>query len=295
MEEIGQTRAFTNARHLNLDHIPYALARLSARTNVKTASEINYWVGEFRPEVFLLVGTAGGVCRPSYQDGGWIGPSRGDVLISEYVHYGDYMRVVDSGRLPRYLRIDQPADDLCSEAGVVLADESWLSFLGSRWRSAGLPSPKAHEVEIVAGEQVLDDPLDAVQQYLMEHFDRAGAVEMESAGLGSALHSLRIDATYAPRYLVVRGCSDRVWARGRLRALTLDDIEAARTWDGISSNESTAERDTWSPLAVEAASAFALALVARIAQRGREALLPHPTMPPVQVALSLQLDTVTSC
>lgn len=135
--------------------------------------------------------------------------------------------------------------------------------------------------------------MDATQQFLMRTFDRAGATEMESAGVAHALHSLRKTATYAPMYLSLRGVSDLIWARDTRGPLTEGDIARAREFeaqqsrqgeDGATQNaDKTVERDLWSPRAASAASAFALGLVERLVRRQAGRMLGHPAIPGFQL------------
>lgn len=148
--------------------------------------------------------------------------------------------------------------------------DEWHRWLGDSWRSAS-HYPAVTKKEIVAGEQVQDNPMHATQQFLMKTFDRAGAVEMESAGIAESLHSLHRSATYAPTYLTIRGVSDLVWAAGPDRPLTDNDLRKAEQFDkcesqidaqdsgGRTSKEE--ERDLWTERAAAAASAFTLGLV----------------------------------
>ena len=176
----------------------------------------------------------------------------------------------------------------------------------------------ATEQEVLVGEQIQDDPLDSTQQFLMKTFDRAAAVEMESAGVAQTLHSLRRDPTYAPLYLSVRGISDLIWACGTDGELKADDLVAAAVFydskhqDGAvatlatslqatrpsqtrvrlesdpSAAGKTAERALWSPRAAEAASAFALALVQRLVRQRIRPMRGHPAIEPII------LDTVVA-
>lgn len=96
--EVGDLAAYTNHQFVDDEHLPFVLVRASDRGNLSMAHDIQHWMFEFRPQAFLLVGTAGGIWRPT--DAGrtrWRGPQRGDVVLSEYVHFGDYRKVRGGG------------------------------------------------------------------------------------------------------------------------------------------------------------------------------------------------------
>lgn len=283
--EIGHLNAFTSEKFRAEKHIPFAIVRASDRGNLSIGQDIAHWMRQLRPQAFLLVGTAGGICRPENKEKTrWRGPARGDVAISEFIHYGDYKKVTSTRNQQRHHRLEQPSTYLLNQARAVTTEPaSWHQWLGPTW-SDSKQVPNAKEQEILVGEQIQDNPLDATQQQLMETFDRAGATEMESAGLANALHSLRRSATYAPMYLSIRGISDIIWARDLSGPLTPYDLELA-----ISSDESalqgtgtttptakTNERDSWSPRAAASAAAFALALTRRLVAQEVAAMPGHP-------------------
>jgi nucleoside phosphorylase len=296
--DVGMLGAWTHRSFADEDHLPFVLVRAVNRSNLGAGHDVNHWVRNFRPQAFILVGTAGGVWRPKDADRKkWKGPLRGDVMVSEFIHYGDYSKVTPCETLPRYLRLEQPADDLLYQA-MQLTDEPtmWQPWLGPTWEGQ-LPKPSAHEEEFLSGEQIQDDPLHATQQYLMKNFDRAGAVEMESAGLAQALHSLRVTATYAPGFISVRGVSDLVWARDREGKLRPRDVKKAKQFDErnaaganvgpqATSAAQADERDDWSPRAAASASAFALALVRRIVARTVDPTVGHPAVPSFDIQMS---------
>lgn len=283
--EVDRLAAYTCAAYVDEPHLPYVLVRAPDRGNLPIAVVIQKWMREFRPQTFLLVGTAGGIWRPADSTHKqWEGPERGDVVVSEFVHYSDYRKVTKEGHLLRHHRLEQPANHLLDQADpLIMSPESWHPWLGSTWDNVDR-MPRARQLEIVAGEQIQDDPLEATQQFLMREFDRAGATEMESAGMATALHELRVNATYAPMYLSIRGVSDVIWARGLERALEPADIALAekfakgRRW-GQGHAGKTAEREAWSPRAAASASAFALGLVQRLVAPAMGPLLGHPPIP----------------
>lgn len=287
--EVDHSTAWVSSAHIQDVQLPFVLVQATDRGNTPIGTDVEHWVREFRPQVFLLVGTAGGISRPVSKDlKRWDGPARGDVLISEFVHHADFRKSTSEGPLMRYHRLDQPTDFLLRQARAVVASgDGWHSYLGPTWADAKT-RPRVSEVEFLGAEQIQDDPLDATQQRLMKHFDRAGAAEMESVGLALALHGIRQTATYAPMYLSVRGVSDIVYARSHdgepLTAADLPSGAGTRNLEGaVVPQDKTSERDLWSPRAAASASAFALALVARLAAAGTAALSGHPQFLPSEL------------
>jgi nucleoside phosphorylase len=311
--EIDDLSAYTCEQYLHNTTLPFVLVRTTDRGNLAIADDVTEWVRLFRPQAFVVVGTAGGVWRPDdAARRAWSGRPRGDVVLSEYVHFSDYRKVSAGGSLMRHHRLEQPAAQLLRDARAIAADDKWHEHLGENWVMAPR-RPKATEQEVLVGEQIQDDPLDSTQQFLMKTFDRAAAVEMESAGVAQTLHSLRRDPTYAPLYLSVRGISDLIWACGTDGELNPGDlVTAAEFYDskhrdaasdgdvghkpagdspepvpgnGLDEHPSasgkTAERALWSPRAAEAASAFALALVQRLVRKRIRPMHGHPEIEPI--------------
>jgi nucleoside phosphorylase len=299
MVEVDGTGAYTFESCLSLRELPFVLVQSEARANLYAASSVYKWIRDFRPQHFLVIGTAGGIHRPAddkVEPYEWKGPARGDVVVSEYVHYGNFMKIAQAGGqdgdtsssdyLMRYLAIEQPSTMLLTHARGVMRDPSWAEFTtGLRKESDSVPSATVEE--ILVGEAVVDNPLEPAQQFLMKHFDRVGAVEMESVGVAQLLHSLRESVHYAPGFIAIRGISDIVHARGRRRALT--DSDLPQIAEDETPENKTIERGLWSADAAASASAFAVALMARLVRAAQPAQPGHrkidgytlPGLPPV--------------
>lgn len=176
--EVGQTGAYAFEHCLSQVDLPFVLVQAAARANLYAASSVNKWIRLFRPQYVLVVGTAGGIQRPVsdrkiFKD--WKGIKRGDVVVSEYVHYAEFKKVSSSGNLMRYMPIEQPSVLLVEQARAVITDVDWPDIAG-RFLADENCRPKATIEEILSGEAVQDNPLDPMQQFLMKHFDRAGIV-----------------------------------------------------------------------------------------------------------------------
>lgn len=231
MAELDDTGAYTFTACQSMDELPFVLVQSTARANLFASTSAETWIREFRPQHILVTGTAGGIHRPVDDEADayeWSGPNWGDVIVSEYVHYAPFMKVASAGYLPRYTLMDQPSIALIKHGRAVMRDSSWMA-LARPFRGSEDPDPKAKFEEIVSGEAVQDDPLEPMQQFVMKHFDRAGAIEMESAGIAQSLYAARESVHYAPGFITIRGVSDIVYARGRKRELTNLDIPPGRT------------------------------------------------------------------
>lgn len=103
--------------------------------------------------------------------------------------------------------------------------------------------PKAGEPKVIignliAGEKILGDGENEYQRQILEDFDKAIVVDMESYGLERGVYSARGTRYYNLNYLIVRGISDLVNDPG---------------------NDDTRRR--WRDYAASTAAAFALAVV----------------------------------
>ncbi|WP_354559419.1 MULTISPECIES: hypothetical protein [Gordonia] len=271
MKEVDQTGAYTFADCTDRVELPFVLVQSAARANLHAASSVEKWIRLFRPQHILVVGTAGGIHRPTSNDRPytkWKGPSLGDVVVSEYVHYAEFKKVSSGGNLMRYMPIEQPSVFLLENARAVIQDGKWSELSRDFWQQKGSSCPNASIEEVLSGEVVQDNPTDPMQQFLMRYFDRAGAVEMESAGVGQRLHATRNTVHYAPGFLAVRGISDLVYARGPKRDLKRKDLPRAHA-------DKTEERDDWSPAAAASATALAVALTARLVKEDQPAHSGH--------------------
>ena len=106
-----------------------------------------------------------------------------------------------------------------------------------------------------------------MQQFLMKHFDRAGAIEMESAGVAQSLYATRESVHYSPGFITIRGVSESVYARGRT-GVTDSDIPPL-------TEEKTKERERWSAPAAATAAAFGVALTTRLGKSAQAAQPGH--------------------
>lgn len=251
---------------------PYVVVQARDRSNTPMAQDIRRWVSELRPEIFIVSGIAGGIQRAREGDAAsFKGLGPGDIAIANYIHYGAYAKYVPSGRLQRYFPIDHPAADLVEHCQAVDREpDEWMARIGVDRPGAG--HPQVEVGEFVALEGVASDPSHQAQREYVHHFDNAIAIDMESMGVGRALHDLRDTVHYNPRWACVRGISDAVRA---LAPETQEEPAAAEAAE----HSNNAERQQWKPYAAEVAAAFTRQLVARILSEPRQGRSADPDFP----------------
>jgi nucleoside phosphorylase len=209
------------------------------RSNVPAAEMTLKLVEDYRPEVVMLVGIAGGIA-------GRADVAVGDVVVPNYLHYGEFMKITGRGELRRYYAYDQPTVSV-REAHVEPARvaDDW-----TRHAYAERPGEGAAKVitdrSLVAGEKVLGDPSHRDQQRVANEFTDAVAIDMESIGVARAMHVSRDAVDYNPRLVVVRGISDIVQIEEHVEV----DAEL--------------QRAEWKPYAACTAAAFARELADRV-------------------------------
>jgi len=228
------------------------LRQMADRSNVPAALCAGRLIEDFRPELVIVTGIAGGI-------DGREGVRPGDVVVPHYLHYAEFCRLdppskceravralarmvgLPSSRprreLHRYFAYDQPSVSLReSYVDGVRVDGEWTSAISADRPEAG--APVVIVGSLVAGEKILGDPTHDWQRQVVEEFSDAVAIDMESIGVARAIHECRRDVGYNPRFLVVRGVSDLVRVR--------EDAEDNRR-----------ERGRWKRYAACAAAAFA--------------------------------------
>lgn len=206
------------------------LRRAFGRGNVPAQQAASDILEDFKPRFLILIGVAGGV-------GGRDDVGLGDVVVPDYIHYGEMQKLVGGQALSRYLPYDHPSMYLHERhvhAGVYGA--AWDGSISDRRPLVG--NPRVLTGSLVAGEKVWGDPSNVEQAKMLEHFNDSVAVDMESMGVARAVFSGRRDLNHNAQYLIVRGISDLV---------------------GDESNNDT--RKQWRSYAAFAAATFALVVV----------------------------------
>lgn len=265
-EPVGDTGAFTSEAALSegLNDLPFIVLRCTDRSNGPAADSARDLMESWRPETIMLVGIAGGIRRlakdaetPRLEPG----PELGDVVVANMIHFGDYGKDLPQGFIPRWLPLVHPP------AGLIMRHCERLRVSGD-WGAAienwpGATPPRLHIGEVIAVEAVAGNPRSGRQQAILQHFDKALAIDMESKGVAAALHAYEADVGvhYHPRWLCIRGISDLV-------------VGSAEAQEIVGENQS--QRESW-----RVAAARSAAVVAREVLRGllRRTTPAHPAQP----------------
>jgi nucleoside phosphorylase len=184
----------------------------------------------WHPKKVLLVGIAGGL-GPDVQ--------LGDIVVSEQIVDYELGKITPGGVSVRWSAY---------RSDPILLDRL-RNFHSGHWSSAiTVPRPDRcteivpriiHNV-VLSGNKVIADEKTAGA--LASVWKRAGAIEMEGAGIAAALHQIK----NAPSFMVIKGICDKA---------------------------DSAKADDWQPYAADAAAAFTMSFV-------REALQPSDTAKP---------------
>lgn len=228
------TGYFTSPQALaeGVECLPFVVTRSSERSNGPANESARALLEDWRPETLLLVGIAGGIRRlsntspPSLE----AGPELGDVVLATMVHFGDYGKDLPSGFLPRWLPLVHPPKRLLTRHGEAMrVNTDWAMGI-SDW--PGDQPPTLHQGEIVAVESVASNPFAARQKAILERFDKAIAIDMESKGVAEALFDYEADVGvhYHPRWMCVRGISDLVVASEQAADLIEDNATQRERW-----------------------------------------------------------------
>lgn len=180
------------------------LRKVGDRGNLPAGEAIGEMMEDFRPDFMLLVGTAGGV---STRDD----TALGDVIIADYIFYTEFQKRVGGEVLTRHLPYDQPSLYLRESFAEPMTQElepEWVDIISAERPHPG--TPKAKVGHIAAGEKFLGDPNDTYLQEMLNLYDKAVAVDMESGGFARGIFKARNSVYYNPQYLVLRGISDLV-------------------------------------------------------------------------------------
>jgi nucleoside phosphorylase len=222
---------------------PTLVLRQSAgRGNTPATMATRDILEDFRPELVVLVGIAGGIgARDDIRPG--------DVVCADYLHYSEFRKIVGGTDRRRYSAYDQPSVSILNDHMRPAAyAETWRQRIAVR-PPDGQFEPKVLFGSIVAGEKLLGDLDHEAHQYVIQEYDDALAVDMESFGFARAIHEGRADVRYNPRLAVIRGVSDIV-------PTTPEQVE-----------DNNAQRRAWRPYAAAAAGAFASEVIGRFLDR----------------------------
>lgn len=268
--EVGETGAFTSEAAMECwpGPLPFVVSKCDDRSNTPAGNSARNLLEDWRPETLILTGIAGGIRRIESVKGiqQLDGPNTGDVVVAEMIHFGDYGKDLPDGFLPRWLPLVHPPTRLVHRHTDWLCQSTtWADHLSDKRPAPG--RPRVLQGELIAVEAVAGNPFGERQQQWIEHFDQAIAVDMESMGVGRALHDYDADVGvhYHPRWLCVRGISDQVvGSKDALKLLGTDD-----------NND---ERREWKRYAALTAAEVTKLIVSRLVKRARP---EHPLQPAI--------------
>jgi HEAT repeat protein/nucleoside phosphorylase len=191
-------------------------------------------ISRWRPNYVIFSGIAGGLPTS--------GLKKGDVIIADCIYGYEYGKIakIFSPRGNWTYKTDQ---GLLTGAIAYALQESWLDHVNLEPPEEC--EPKVVRCEIASGEKVIDDPSNEFFKQVIEQWPKVKAVEMEGAGIGSAIEqaqSLRVPVGF----MVIRAISD-------LPRHNDDEIRE----DGYNAR-GTEERDAWKAYASDAAAAFTI-------------------------------------
>ncbi len=180
------------------------LAQCVDRSQVPANEITNEVIEDFRPQIILLVGIAGGLCDGETPREGI---ALGDVVIAEFVDYVEFLKITNTGIVLRHMAYDHPSVALRKTVSFLLQREfdprPYIQIQPPAGNGA-----KIHIGPIASAEKVLGGVHNEVQIALLKPFDKALAIDMESYGVARAVCARRTSFWYHPRYVVIRGISD---------------------------------------------------------------------------------------
>ena len=172
---------------------------LTGKGESNTAAAVQFVSQTWKPRWILLVGIAGGLA----------GLQTGDVIVSSYVYYLDFGKLIDGKYIRRPEYDFQPDRSLLAHAELIIetADGIWQDRI-----RVDRPDKKArvrtHAVVgyIGSGDKVIDDPDHPFFECVRATIPELHAVEMEASGAGAGL---RLEQSRrAIGLLMIRGISD---------------------------------------------------------------------------------------
>lgn len=180
---------------------PDVVHREIDRNNIQSGEKVRDVIEHWQPELLVLCGIAGGI-------NGRADVSVGDVIIPPYIHYCSFAKLSSQGARRRYIPFDYPSINLHQDYVAPLRDDhSWLTDSLKNELPEGC-HPKVHIESLVAGDKIYGDPDSEEQQRIVQEYDEAVAIDMESVGLCRGVAASRSNPQYNPRLLIVRSVSD---------------------------------------------------------------------------------------
>jgi nucleoside phosphorylase len=188
----------------------------------------------WKPNFLIFSGIAGGFSEA--------GLKKGDVIIVDYIHGYEYGKINEKFE-PRDNSSCKTDPGLLRGAIDFGHQNSWHDLIAAKPPIECIP--KVTYGEIASGEKVIDDPSNEFFKYVLKRWPKIKAVEMEGAGIGSAIEqaqSLKIPVSF----MVIRAISD----------LPRHAVE------NENKDRATKERDAWKIYASNTAAAFTIGWIA---------------------------------
>jgi nucleoside phosphorylase len=289
---------YVSARDGSGDHFVVCGSPLE-RSNIPAATFTYKMLETWRPRCLLVADIGGGVA-------GRDNLLLGDVVASEKLHFYEFEKRVKPEYKPRNIAMPPSAQRLRALARDVQQDKNfeWYHEIkskrpedaqgaekpGAEKKAVARNTPELTLGEIIVGDKLLGDPEDELLKELLEEYDKAKAIDMESAGVAHAIWAFN-DAR-GTQFLVLRGISDFVNRAGNqeMRDLwkayaTEAAIAAAKAI--IESYHFSAPEPAHQPLAAPAAN-----VLGDYPKRLAAAIAEDPTKPPF--LMTVNVDDKTS-
>lgn len=254
-------KRYKKTRYWHAENGPegFVLAKMPDRSNNPAGEATRDMLEHWRPDVLVLTGIAGGLSSGA--------AGLGDVVVPDFVHYGEFRKLTEHGDDLRFAAYDHPTVGLRTDIVEGVREEDlWTQHvLVDRPEMTDEDhhgsDPSRLKVEIgglVSAEKIMGDPDHPEQQRMFANFEHAIAVDMESWGFGRAIHHGREESTYNPRMVIIRGISDIVQRPAAL-ARGEDAPEADLEVTKIAINNE--QRRRWKDYAAGTAAAFTRSVV----------------------------------
>ena len=219
-----------------------AVGQTGDRSNVPAADTASTMLRACNPR-YLVVADIGAGFWGGGRDAGRDGLMLGDVVVANDVQGYEVVKEVEGGGiLPRDPAIQLPAT---GPRHALRTLDSWFPDWhdpARSFRPDGAPerTPQILDGPVVSGEKLLSDPSSALIARLVRTYDKALALDMESAGIGRAILERQNEEIFA-EFTVLRGISDFADKKQESNQKTRDNwkpyaaraaVAASRAWIG---------------------------------------------------------------
>ncbi|MCQ3930843.1 MAG: hypothetical protein DPW16_10325 [Chloroflexi bacterium] len=148
-------------------------------------------IADWHPKGIILVGITGGLSKTL---------SLGDIVISEQIVDYELGKVTSEGLYHRWSVYRSDAQLLNQLSNF--RDTNWVRLIHINRPDSNTISPKVHVGVVLSGNKVIAD--ENVAYTLRSVWNRALAVEMESAGIAAAIYQ----TPHSPSFIIIKGICD---------------------------------------------------------------------------------------